>query len=94
MEESGAEVLGAFLGEESMLEKNWENTLEKIEGKLKKWRWLLPSMSYRGCTLIINNLVPCSLWHNLPCVDPPSNLLSRIQTVLVNLFWDKLHWIP
>ena len=51
-------------------------------------------MSYRGHTLIINNLMSSSLWHRLACVDPPRpNLLSRIQTVLVNFFWDKLHWI-
>ncbi|KAK0155415.1 Transposon TX1 uncharacterized protein [Merluccius polli] len=51
-------------------------------------------MSYRGRALIINNLVSSSLWHRLACVDPPPNLLSRIQAMLVNFFWDKLHWIP
>lgn len=94
MEERGLKYLGVFLGEESVLEKNWENVLEKIEGRLKKWKWLLPSMSYRGRTLVINNLVSSSLWHRLACADPPSNLLARIQAVLVDFFWDKLHWIP
>ncbi|KAF1378060.1 hypothetical protein PFLUV_G00185660 [Perca fluviatilis] len=51
-------------------------------------------MSYRGRTLVINNLLASSLWHKLSCVDPPSNLLAKIQAVLVNFFWDKLHWIP
>lgn len=52
-------------------------------------------MSYRGTTLVITNLVSSSLWHRLACVDPPSNVLSRIQSVLVDFFfWDKLHWIP
>ncbi|KAI3365342.1 hypothetical protein L3Q82_010130 [Scortum barcoo] len=25
---------------------------------------------------------------------PPSNLLSRVQAILVNFFWDRLHWLP
>ena len=68
--------------------------LEKFEGRLRRWSWLLPSMSYRGRALIINNLVSSSLWHRLACVDPPPNLLSKIQAMLLNSFWDKLHWIP
>ena len=42
----------------------------------------------------MNNLVSTSLWHRLACVDLPSNLFSRIQAVLVEFFWEKLHWIP
>ncbi|KAI3360881.1 hypothetical protein L3Q82_012889, partial [Scortum barcoo] len=37
---------------------------------------------------------PSSLWHRLAVVDPPSNLLSRVQAILVNFFWDRLHWLP
>lgn len=51
-------------------------------------------MSFRGRILIINNLVASSLWQKLTCVDPPIYLLTKIQSVLVNFFWDKLHWIP
>ncbi|KAI2646015.1 putative 149 kDa protein [Labeo rohita] len=29
----------------------------------------------------------------LACVDPPFELLTRIQAVLVDFFWDKLHWV-
>ncbi|KAK3522705.1 hypothetical protein QTP86_030099, partial [Hemibagrus guttatus] len=35
-----------------------------------------------------------SLWHKLACVDPPPNLLASIQALLVDFFWDGLHWIP
>lgn len=90
----GIKYLGVFLGDETVLNKNWDNVLEKIEGRLRRWSWLLPCMSYRGRALIINNLVSSSLWHRLACVDPPPNLLSKIQVMLVNFFWDKLHWIP
>ena len=83
-----------FLGDELVLKKNWEGVLETIEGRLKRWRWLQPCMSYRGRTLIINNLVSSSLWHRLAVVDPPSNLLSQVQAKLVDFFWDRLHWLP
>ncbi|KAK3553222.1 hypothetical protein QTP86_032127, partial [Hemibagrus guttatus] len=51
-------------------------------------------MSYRGRTLVINNLAASSLWHKLACVDPPPNLLANIQAQLVDFFWDGLPWIP
>ena len=83
-----------FLGDELFFKKNWEGVLESIEGRLKRWRWLLPCMSFRGRTLVVNNLVSSSLWHRLAVVDPPSNLLSQVQAVLVDFFWDRLHWLP
>ncbi|KAK3557706.1 hypothetical protein QTP70_034952 [Hemibagrus guttatus] len=55
---------------------------------------LVPRMSYRGRTLVINNLAASSLWHKLACVDSPPNLLASIQALLVDFFWDGLHWIP
>lgn len=51
-------------------------------------------MSYRGRTLIINNLVASALWHRLACVDPPAVFFGKLQSILVNFFWDKLHWTP
>ena len=42
----GLKYLGVFLGKETMVQKNWENVTETVEGKLKKWKWLLPQMSY------------------------------------------------
>ncbi|KAK3532120.1 hypothetical protein QTP86_008572 [Hemibagrus guttatus] len=48
----------------------------------------------RGRTLVINNLAASSLWHKLACVDLPPNLLASIQALLVDFFWDGLHWIP
>lgn len=61
---------------------------------LQKWKWIVPSFSYRGYTLIINNLVASSLWHRVACVDPPSHLLVKIQSMLLYFFWDNLHWLP
>lgn len=54
----------------------------------------MPQLSYRGRSLIINNLVASFLWHKLMVLDPPPNLLSKIQALLVDFFWDRLHWIP
>lgn len=76
------------------MQKNWEGIADKVTGCLKKWKWLLPRLSFKGCTLIINNLVTSILWHRLECIDPPVSLLAKIQAETVNFFWDNLHWIP
>ncbi|KAK3521761.1 hypothetical protein QTP70_016222, partial [Hemibagrus guttatus] len=67
---------------------------EHVKGRLSRWKRPVPRMSYRGRTLVINNLAVSSLWHKLACVDPPPNLLASIQALLVDFFWDGLHWIP
>ena len=90
----GFKYLGIFLGNDTVVQKNWEGALEKVKGRLEKWKWLLPRMSYRGRTLIINNLVASCFWHRLACVDPPPDLLCKIQSLLVNFFGDHLHWVP
>ena len=90
----GLKYLGVYLGDEQTVQKNWEGVVEKVEGKLAKWRWLLPQMSYRGRVLIINNLVASTLWHRLKCMEPPAGLLQKIQSIMINFFWDKLHWVP
>lgn len=90
----GFKYLGFFLGDEVTVQKNWEGIIEKVKGRLEKWKWLIPNMSYRGRTLVINNLIASSLWHKLTCLDPPLCLLAEIQAILVNFFWDKLHWVP
>lgn len=90
----GFKYLGVFLGDSHYVQKNWDDTVEKVKGRLNKWRWLLPKMSYRGRILVVNNLVSSALWHKLMCADPPASLLSTIQRLLVDFFWDKLHWVP
>ncbi|KAJ3587905.1 hypothetical protein NHX12_011500, partial [Muraenolepis orangiensis] len=44
----GFKYLGVFLGKETVVLKNWEDVIEKIEGKLSKWKWLLPQMSFKA----------------------------------------------
>ena len=75
----GIKYLGVFLGNEAVVRKNWETVLERAEEKMRKWKWLLPQMSYRGRVLILNNLVASLLWHRLSCLDPPSGLIAEIQ---------------
>ncbi len=86
--------LGVFLGNENAVKKFFEGALEKVKGRLDKWNFLVPKMSYKGRILIINNLVASTLWHRLSCIDPPVDLLFKIQSCLVDFFWDKLHWVP
>lgn len=81
------------MGNDTFKSKNWDEIYEKLKGRLDKWKWIKPSLSYRGRILVINNLVASSLWHRLTCIDPPSYLLAKIQSMLVDFFWDKMHWI-
>lgn len=90
----GLKYLGVYLGDQSTMRKNWEGVIEKVKGRLSRWSWILPHVSYRGRVLIANNLVASALWHKLTCVDPPKDFLAKIQTLLVNFFWDNLHWLP
>ncbi|KAI4898270.1 hypothetical protein NFI96_030780 [Prochilodus magdalenae] len=52
----GFKYLGVYLGDGEVMKKNWEDVLERIKGRLMKWKWLVPKMSYRDRVLIINNL--------------------------------------
>ena len=90
----GLKYLGIYMGSDQVKKKNWENVEEQLEGRLAKWKWLLPQLSYRGRVLILNNLVASGLWHRLACVDPPPGLLANIQAKMVDFFWDRLHWVP
>ena len=47
-------------------------------------------MSYRGRTLVINNLVATFLWHRLACLDPPVHLLWKITIDVVTLLLGKI----
>ncbi|TWW54318.1 Transposon TX1 uncharacterized 149 kDa protein ORF 2, partial [Takifugu flavidus] len=89
----GLKYLGIFIGDEETEKKNWLDTLEKVDGKIQKWKWLLPRMSYRGRTLVLNNLVASVLWHRLSCMEPPSGLLAQPQTRVLAFFWDGMHWV-
>ena len=70
----GLKYLGVYVGNETIVQKNWEGVAEKIQGRLNKWKWLKPQLSYRGRTLINNNLVASALWHRLACIEPPKGL--------------------
>lgn len=41
----------------------------------------------------INNLVASAVWHKLACMEPPRSLTHKLQAILVDLFWDQLHWV-
>lgn len=90
----GFKYLGVFLGNDSFILKNFEGVLEQLKGRLSKWKFLISKLSFKGRVLIINNLVASTLWHRLACVDPPARLLPQVQSILVDFFWDNLHWVP
>ena len=90
----GFKYLGVYLGDEGTMEKNWSGVVEMVEGRMRRWRWLLSRMSYRGRTIIVNNVIASALWHRLSVLEPPSGLLAKIQAIIVDFFWDKYHWVP
>ena len=91
----GLKVLGTFLGNTPMwLDKNWSDIIDKIESKLDWWARYAPSMSYRGRTLVINQLIASKLLHRLVCLCPPTMLINNIQKLFVNFFWQGRHWLP
>ncbi|KAL7890943.1 hypothetical protein AOLI_G00004190 [Acnodon oligacanthus] len=90
----GIKYLGVYLGDVVTQEKNWDGIVEKMEGRLARWKWIHSQLSFRGRVLIANSLTARVLWHRLSCVDPPVGLLARLQATLVDFFWDHLHWVP
>lgn len=62
----GQKYLGVFWVE-IKAKRNLNDTIGEIEGKIQKWKWLLPCMSYGDTTLVLNNLVASVLWHWLTC---------------------------
>uniref|UniRef100_A0A4W5KWL2 Reverse transcriptase domain-containing protein n=1 Tax=Hucho hucho TaxID=62062 RepID=A0A4W5KWL2_9TELE len=90
----GFKVLGVFMGVDQYMENNWEGIFDKVSGRLQRWRWILPQLSYRGRVLIINNLAASMLWHRLNVLNPPKILLQRLQKIFVDFFWDGHHWLP
>ncbi|KAI4903179.1 hypothetical protein NFI96_002750, partial [Prochilodus magdalenae] len=89
----GIKYLGVYLGDGATRQRNWDGVVEKMEGRLARWKWIRPQMSLRGRVLVINNLAASVLWHRLSCVDPPVGLLARLQAIMVDFFWDRLHWV-
>jgi len=69
------------------MEKNWEGLSDQVIGRIQRWRWILPQLSYRGRVLIINNLAASMLWHK----HPPKDFLMKIQKAFVEFFWNGHH---
>lgn len=40
----GFKVLGVYLGSDTYMKINREGLVDKIVGKLQKWRWILPKL--------------------------------------------------
>lgn len=78
------------------LKKNWEGIVKKVKSRLSRRDRLVPKVSYRGQSLVIDNLAALFLWFKLACMYPPPKLLGLmdIQALFVVFIGDGLHWIP
>ncbi len=72
---------------------NWDGVVEQVLGRLKRWSWIQPHLSYRGRVLVVNNLAASMLWHRLTVLDPPTGLFQLLQRHFVNFFWGGHHWL-
>ncbi|XDV12372.1 hypothetical protein PO909_001067 [Leuciscus waleckii] len=90
----GFKILGIYFGTDEYMEKNWEGLSDKLIGRIQRWRWILPQLSYRGRVLIINNLAASMLWHKLTVLNPPKDFFIKIQKAFVDFFWNGHHWLP
>ncbi|KAJ4946299.1 hypothetical protein JOQ06_023967, partial [Pogonophryne albipinna] len=73
----GLKYLGVFLGNKSIVLRNWEDVIGKIEGKLSKWRWLLSQMSFKGLLAQIQKKLVDFFWEGLHWVPQGVLFLSR-----------------
>ena len=81
--------LGVFLGTQNFVFKNWEFLISKTERRLLKWKGLLSQISYRGRTLVINNLAASMLWHIFTALQPPDFILKKLQSIFIDFFWGR-----
>ncbi|KAJ4933329.1 hypothetical protein JOQ06_030161, partial [Pogonophryne albipinna] len=72
----GLKYLGVFLGNKSIVLRNWD-VIGKIEGKLSKWKWLLPQMSFKGLLAQIQKKLVDFFWEGLHWVPQGVLFLSR-----------------
>ena len=69
--------LSVFLGTQNFVLKNWEFLINKTERRLLKWKELLSQISYRGRTLVMNNLAASMFWHIFTALQPPDFILKK-----------------
>ena len=67
----GLNTLEFIFGNPKMQFKNWEGVLEQIICRLKTWEGLCRSLSYRGRSLVINNITAARLWQKALALQPP-----------------------
>ena len=86
-------LLGIMLGNCNTSFLNYENMLESTKNTLKKWIPIAKALSYRGRTLVINQLCAPRLWHIFQCINPPDRLLEELRKIYFQFFWQGTHWV-
>lgn len=95
LEEGGFKNVGVHLGDVAVQQKNWDRITEnKMEGRIKKWDGCTPNYLSEWESINSKQFISVNVWRELYCVEPPSELLWRLQAILVDFFWDGLHWVP
>ena len=82
-----------LLANETVENKNWEGMVNALEQRMIKWRGLLVQLSYRGCVLVLNNVLASMLWHHFKAVHAPESLVKNRQRILIEFLWSGKHWV-
>ena len=88
----GIKVLGVYLGNETFIKTNWVQLENKVHSIKIKWSYYAKCLSYKGRILILNVLCASNLWHVFRVLQPPTDLVDRLQKCFVNFVWQGNHW--
>ena len=85
-------LLGIFLGNSHITELNFAHAVPQVKKILNAWAPIAKALSYRGRTLVINQICAPLLWHRFSCLSPPAPLLLELRRLFVSFFWQGCHW--
>ena len=85
-------MLGILLGNSDTSFLNYANMQEKIKQTLARWKGVVHNLSFRGRMLVVNQLCASQLWHKFTILTPPKNLVTELQRLFIDFFWQGHHW--
>ncbi len=81
-------ILGLLIGN-NMEKINWDQRLDKIKWKVKKWEDR--DLTLRGKVLVINAEILASLTFLAATLPAPANFIRSIKKVLFGFLWSSKH---
>lgn len=89
-------ILGVIFknGKDVVDDRILDSIFKKLQSAAEKWKHMLPSLSWRGRVIAINQFLAPKLWYSLQVLPIPQAFLKKIQKYIIDLFWvGKKHWM-